>query len=417
MSLIAIFDGTRFYASCAAVYQPELRERPVVVLSGKDGIIIAANRRATDLGIKKFGPIFEYKTIIERNNVAVVDANFDLFGGLSRCMHTVLERALPVSHIYSIDECFADISGIPDPLQFMVDLRRQVYKETRLPIGAAASLNCTLAKVASWCAKKVPGYKGICVLDNIEQIDKVLDIMPVSELWGVGKASTAKLQIMGIHTAMQLKQVDLKKIQRDFGKPLVNLIRELHGNKILSWRQLPEPKQQIFSSRSKRDRIHNAQDLQQAISFHIHEVCEKARKQQSNIKTIQYFCNTSAYDQYRHSASINITLDYPSNDTIHFLKLLAEHMPQLLPNGTFIPIYKFGVGAISLTDARFEQVDLFAPKHDERLMQALDGLNIKFGRRTMFLASQGTKLIGERFESKQLRNVLTRWSDIPIIHC
>ncbi|WP_299021170.1 Y-family DNA polymerase [uncultured Photobacterium sp.] len=417
MSLYALFDGTRFYASAAEVYQPELRGRPIVVTGGKDGMIIAANRKATDLGIKKFSPVFEFRGIIELKQVAVVEANFNLFGALSNSMHSVIEAELPKSYRYSVDEIFADITGICDPLQFMADLRKKVFKETRLPIGAAASHNCTLAKAASWCAKKVPGYNGLCLLESDRDIDKILTMMPASELWGVGSRIAARLNYMGINTAIQLKHADHKKMKHEFGKPIVSLIRELHGERVLSWREGPEPKRQIYSTRSIRERLHSPADLQQALAYHVHEVCEKARKQKSKVKKIQFFCSSSPYDSEQHRASVCASLDYASNHTAVFLELLTSAMPRLVPNGKFIPLYKIGVGAIDLSDCRFDQGDLFAPAEDNRLMSALDNLNQRFGRHTLYLASQGNNMLGERVESAQLKNPLSRWSEIPIIHC
>ncbi|ELR64435.1 Error-prone, lesion bypass DNA polymerase V (UmuC) [Photobacterium marinum] len=419
--LIAILDGTRFYASASGILHPEYREKPVVVTSGNQGIIIAANRLATDkCGLKKFKPVFEYKDKIDTLGVQVLEANFNLFGYHSEQFQSIIKSHFPESSSYSVDEVFCQMPCHINALHYLQKVRRNVYKLTRTPIGAAASHNCTLAKVAAWASKKQPGYKGLCVLESLPEIDRILSTIPVGDLWGVGRRIDARLKHMGINKAIELKHADVKKMKKEFGRPITSLIAELHGQRIFNWRKPDELhiKDMISSTRSIKERLHSVEELRQALAYHVHEVCAKARNQQSKIKTIQFFCRTSPYDNQKYSGGTCVKLDYPSSDTAMFLKLLSEAIPRLIPQkGTWIPLYKIGVTALEVTDSRHDQGDLFAPIEDTRKMSALDSINALFGKNTLFLGAKGTGTTGERMESGQLKNPHSRWSDVPTVFC
>jgi DNA polymerase V len=418
-SLICLIDGTRFYANSSGILQPELRDKPVAVVSGKQGIIIAANKACDAVGLKKFKPIFEYKDKLEAHDVAVVEANFNWFGHVSRAFQNIIITELPEAFSYSVDEVIGRTPPINDQRGYLQQIRRKVYKQTRVPTGASASLNVTLAKVASFAAKKLPGYNGVAVLTDEAEINSILAKMDVSDIWGIGRRLSKHMYNMQIRTALDLKNADIKKM-KPFGKPVVSTIFELRGQQVFSWRDpsLAHTKDTISSSRSIRERVQNKEALHQALAYHVHLVCAKVRDQNSTIKVIQFYCSTSRYDTKVHHGQVTIRLDYPTNNTSTVLKLLSQHIDtQLMPQtDPYIPIYKVGVIAHELCDER-TTVDMFAPPENRVMMQTLDAINEQFGVGSLFLGTKGTSNTGERQESEQLRNPHANWQDIPSIEC
>ena len=111
MTIFALIDCNNFYASCERIFQPKLANKPLVVLSNNDGCVIARSNEAKTLGIPMGAPYFKYKNDLKRQGVTVLSSNYALYGDLSNRVMTVLSSFTPKSEIYSIDECFLDLSG------------------------------------------------------------------------------------------------------------------------------------------------------------------------------------------------------------------------------------------------------------------------------------------------------------------
>ena len=431
MELIALLDGTRYYANCATILNPELKGKAIAVTTNATrGIIIAANRDATDtLRVSKFRPIFEYKQEVESGHLTVVDANFNLFGYHSLAFHSVIKENFYDTYSYSVDEVYAKMlaNSKEDALGHLKFVRRDVLKKTRVPIGCGASTTCTLAKIASHAAKKL-GYKGVCVLVDETETNAVLRQIDVGDIWGVGAATAPKLRALGVRTAYDLKLCisDIKKFQKKFGRPLVATIAELNGQRQLHWHPQGNEyhKQQINSTRSITARLHNKTELHKALAYHAHQVAHSARKQKSKIKQIHFFCRTSPFDDMdkQHSRTASFRLDYPTADTTVILKMLSKCIDSMCPpddgNGRFTKaIYKIGVGASELTNGEWQQADLFAPAENDSLMNTLDQLNNRFGKNSVYLGVKGHDFIGERLPSTTLPNRHSSWKDVPVIAC
>lgn len=417
--MVILFDGTRFYASAAGVYQPELRNKPLAVVTANSGIIIALNKLASQLSVRKFEPIFKYKNMVEHGQLFTAEANFNLFGTISNDMHEQLEKLVPDIYRYSIDEAFGLLPACEssDVVGYLKRIRRTVYKNIRIPIGAAAARNCTLVKVASWAAKNVEGYNGICVLENTRTEEAILARLEIGKTWGIGQRLAPKFQMLSINTALDLKRYKANKL-RSFGKPIQELHAELNGEIVHDWRrvQLAE-QQQIGSSRSMQNRLQTIHEVKQALAYHLSEVASKARASNQKIKRLVIFCCGSRFDKTPiPPVSVTIDLEYPTHDLMILLPVLQANIELLTAH---LPIYKVGVKATELCSARYDQQDLFAPKENQRLMNTLDNINARYGKKTLYLGSLGVNVadeqIGERCQSPTLKNSHSRWSDIPLI--
>ena len=104
--MFALVDCNNFYASCQRVFEPHLRNKPIVILSNNDGCVIARSNEAKTLGIPMGAPAFEYKKLFEENNVHVYSSNYALYGDMSARVMNILSTYSPEIEIYSIDEAF-----------------------------------------------------------------------------------------------------------------------------------------------------------------------------------------------------------------------------------------------------------------------------------------------------------------------
>lgn len=427
--MFCLIDGSRFYCSASTIMHPELRNRPVLVASGLDGISIAASRACTEKGIPKFSPIFEVKDKLELHQGVVFRANFNTLGHLSHRMMSSIINALGndlPNYQYSVDEMFIDVTKLDkmgiDLDEHLKSARKQIYKETRIGTGGGIGRTLTLSKVASYAGKKLTGYNGQCVLDSVKHENDVLKVMPVSEVWNIGKRLTEHLKFKGINTAFQLKNANAKQLQKEFSINVANVVHELNGMPVLNFTDKPPAKKQIFSTSSSRHRLRTIEDVSTALANHAAEVCKKARSQGSDIKVLQVFTATSTYDKCpRHSKSVEITFESATSDTSVILKHVRDALPKILPTNLYQqPIYKVGVGAIRLINSEMRQMDMFEVNNDNiSLMKALDGINGRFGKGTLLYASQKPSSSHKKGNLKlmELTNYLTDYNQLVEIKC
>ena len=418
--MFALVDANSFYCSAEQVFRPDWRGKPLIVLSNNDGCIVAANRQAKELGVPKFAPYFQVKDLCVKQGVIVCSSNYELYADLSMKMMNVIGRFAPDQHVYSIDESFLSFKQSYPAIKCLHSqgqlIRRAVWKETRLPVCIGIGATLTLAKVANHAAKKLPGYRGVCVIDNEQKRVNILQSMAVGEVWGIGRRISKKLALMNINTAFDLANMPNGLARKQFSIEIERTVRELNGQVCKVWDEARADKQQIFSTRSVGERIVDYDSLLQALSKHVAIAAAKARHQGSHCKTMMLFANNSPYDEHPVSFKVLVYFTCPTHCTAELTKAMTEAAPKLFRLG--VRYYKIGVGLINLTSQKHVQLDLFnPPKANPALMNALDGINQRYGTDTLFLAAQGIEHKWAMRRELLTPQYTTQWQSIPAIKC
>ena len=418
--MYALCDATSMYASCEKVFDPYLRRKPVIVLSNNDGCIVAACPIAKRLGFKKFVPYFQVQKAAEVAGIIVKSSNYELYADMSSRMMDTIARFADDVYIYSIDECFARFDNTiseSDWYELGLEIRKTVWREVKLPVGVGFGPTATLAKAANHASKKLPGATGSFVLCSDKQKQRILKQMAVSDVWGIGSRLEKKLSVMGISNAYEFSQQPAKRMGKYFSILVENIVRELNGEVRIEWDGVRPAKKEIYSTRSFGARITEIEQLKCALSSHAEVVGKKLRLQQSTAKGIIVFAHSSPHDSApMYRKSIYHSFAVPTADTRNFINAVTNALTVIYRSN--VRFYKCGVGLVEISDSRYTQDDLFTPSNDNtELMKALDGINDRFGRQTMYFAARG---IEEKF--KMRRDFLsdcftTRWKDIPKIDC
>ncbi|WOT06878.1 Y-family DNA polymerase [Shewanella youngdeokensis] len=417
--MYALVDANAFYCSAEQVFRPEWRNRPIVVLSNNDGCIVAANKQAKALGIQKFGPYFEAKKLCEQKGVIALSSNYELYGSLSSAMMEVIGRFAPEQHIYSIDESFLSFKhcypAIPCLATHATKIRRAVWKETRLPVCVGIGATLTLAKVANHAAKKIAGYNGVCAIDSVSQRNNILKSMQTSDVWGVGKRISKRLNDMNITNAYALSQMKTGLAKKHFSIELERTVRELNGEECKGWDEARADKKQIFSTRSVGNRIVEVSSLCQALSKHAAIAAAKARAQGSLCKSMMIFATNSPFDERPGGFKYIHHFASPTNDSCELIE--AATQIAFTRFRADIRYYKIGIGLINLSSAAHLQGDLFENTKNPAMMTVLDKINAQYGTDSLFIAAQG---ISQKWSMR--REMLTPqytscWHDIPLIKC
>ena len=417
--MFALVDCNSCYASCEQIFRPDLRGKPIVVLSNNDGCIVARNAEAKALGVPGLDSYFKLKGFLERNNVHVFSSNYPLYGDTSNRVMLTLREFSPEVEVYSIDEMFLELKGMQvDLKKYGMAMKDKLWKEVRMPVGVGIAPTKTLAKLANQAAKKIMSTNGVCVLDKPHKWRWLLERLPVTEVWGIGSRMNKRLIDLGITTIAELADADAKQLRKQFSVGIEKTIAELNGQSCLPIEEVPPPKKQIYSTRSFGQKVYALVELQQAACLYAGRAAEKLRAQNSLAKTLQVFVQTSRHgDNYYYNA-LTVQMPYPTNDS-----RIIESRVTLAIAKLYRPGYayaKTGVGIVELCSPENLQVDFFCQgqtKKSQALMKCLDGINKKFGRHTAHVAAEG---IQGRWSMRQelLSPAYTsQWKEIPEVRC
>jgi DNA polymerase V len=389
--VFALIDCNSFYASCERVFRPDLAKTPIVVLSNNDGCVIARSYDAKPF-VKMGEPYFQAKDKLRRHGIVAFSSNYALYGDMSERVMSLIEAMVPAAEVYSIDESFADLTGIPGNLtQFGRDLRAKILQCTGIPVGVGIARTKTLAKLANHTAKRLQAQTGgvVDICDPFKR-DWVLRNTEVKEVWGIGRRMTAHLEAMGIRTAMDLAQADPWTLRQKFSVVVEKTARELAGTPCLELEEADPPKQEICCSRMFGKRLTEIAPIKQAVAAYVGRAAEKLRAQGSVCKRMRVSIRTGMFnpDEARYAQGVLVELPYPTNDTLLLTRAATEAVERI-----YRPGFRYSKAEVLLLDLRqpgeFTD-DLFAvtqPVACDRLMSVLDEINGKYGRGTMHTAT------------------------------
>lgn len=394
--MYALIDCNNFYASCERVFKPLLIGKPIVVLSNNDGCVIARSNEAKALGIPMGAPAFEYKYLMERNQVNIFSANFALYGDMSARVMSILSNYSPEQEIYSVDECFLDLSNMMVDLKtYGLQMREHVLTWTGIPISVGIAPTKALAKTANKIAKKFTEKTGGCyVMDSDEKRIKALKWMEIGDVWGIGRRSEKKLQAMGVKTAYQFTQLSETWVKQNMSIVGLNLQQDLKG--IPSIEMMPPEKSQSISNTRTFEREYTTYDeIKERIVMFTSLSAEKMRKQYSLCNRIGVFIETSRFseDDSFYANSVQVKLPFPTSSSIELIKFAVEALNKMFKDG-----YKYkraGVTLLDFIDEKDVQRSLFSqfnsnPKH-KSLMEAMDKMNNKYHCMAIRTGSQDKK--------------------------
>jgi DNA polymerase V len=418
--MYALVDAVSFYASAEKVFDPSIRNKPVVVLTNNDGCICAVCPIARRLGIPKFKPYFQIKALLQKHGVVVRSSNYELYADLSERMMNVISRYCDNQYIYSIDESFLQFKNysgiIKDWHQYGHEIRRAIWKETRLPVGVGFGTTSTLAKAANHAAKKLAGYNGVAIIDNAQSAKDILAKMDVNEVWGIGTKISQQLKQQNINTAHELSMQCPKAMRKQFSVITERTVNELNGVSCLTWDDVKEPKREIFSTRSFGQRIVDIHSLHAALTTHSAIVAKKVRRQSSLIKKLLIFASSSPHDENYYKQTIVYRFPVATDNSCDIAKAVSFVLADIYIPGVLF--YRCGVGAIELESKRYQQPDLFLPDNSNPiLMNCLDNINNRYGQGTLTLGAEGKSNSWEMKRHFLSPQYTTNWRHIPKIRC
>jgi DNA polymerase V len=273
--LIGLADCNNFYVSCERVFNPRVRNKPVLVLSNNDGNAIARSQEAKDLGVKMGHSIFKIKDLIWRKNIHLFSSNYTLYADISERVVQAIREFAPRVEVYSIDEVFIDLDHVPEEEMetFLHKMRESVKKWTGIPISIGVSSSKTLAKVANKMAKN---SGGVCFLSKgLRGIEKI----GIGEVWGIGVRSEKKLKEIGCHDVGSFVNLPSEWVRKNMTINGLKTQQELKGVQCIQLSLSFKPRKNISTSRSFGKSTSDFLEVQKATHLYTLKSVEKLKSE------------------------------------------------------------------------------------------------------------------------------------------
>lgn len=418
--MFGLVDCNNFYVSCERVFRPDLKDKPVVVLSNNDGCVVSRSNEAKALGIKMGVPLYQIKQLVESAGVHVFSSNYTLYGDMSARVMSLLHQQVPQMEIYSIDEAFLCLDHISDVETFGQSLASKIVKATGIPVSIGVAETKTLAKVANKFAKKYPAYNRVCVIDTPAKRIKALQLTNIGDVWGIGRRLSRRLTGQGIMTAHDFTQLPCAQVRQAMTITGERLWRELKGEKCLNLEPAAPDKKEICTSRSFDQMVGDYNELSQIVARHAAACAKKLRDSRTCAGALNVFIFTNKHrtdlPQYHPFGSIN--LEVPTSDTRLISEAALSVLKQIYKPGFWYK--KAGVIVSQIIPQDHVQSTLFNKTSDERsvrLMAVMDEINAKYNGASVHLANMGAKNKINLRRDYISPCYTTKLSDSILIHC
>ncbi|HKR01265.1 MAG TPA: Y-family DNA polymerase [Pyrinomonadaceae bacterium] len=387
--VFALCDCNNFYVSCERVFDAKLVGRAVVVLSNNDGCVISRSEEAKALGIRMGTPFYQIEHLATARGVRVLSSNYALYGDMSDRVMSVLRDLTPEVEIYSIDEAFMLLTqdvGRGSLTEFGREIQRTVYKLTGIPLSVGMAETKTLAKLANNLARKSLKAKGVLDLTRSPYQDCALERTPVEKVWGIGRRYTKTLKGLGVLTARQLRDLDVRHARAAFSVVVARVIEELRGNCCLPLESCPRPRKSLTCSRSFASPVETLSDLREAVAAFTVRVAEKLRRRKLAAGAVTVFVATSRFagTGARYANSMTVEMSYPTDATPELLEQTRACAKRLYREGC--KFKSAGVMLNALAPASPMTIRMQGDRQwvrTRQIMRAIDGVNARFGPDTI----------------------------------
>ena len=425
--MYALVDVDNAYVSCERVFRPDLVGKPVVVLSNNDGCVVARSNEAKALGIKAGTPYFQLKTLFPNTKIYAFSSNYELYADMTRRVMNIVKRHADEFHRYSIDEgfCIINDDGTESLKEWGENLHRGILRGTGMPVSIGIAHTKTLAKMASWFAKRYKGFKHCCVIYDDDQRDKALSLFPIDEVWGIGRRWAAKLNAMQV-----MKAADFASMSESWVKNFMNVNmwrtwRELNAIDSIAMEDMENVKRKsICTSRSFPKMIDGYDEMAAHVANYAALCAEKLRKQHSVAATIGVFVDTNHFreDLPQYGMFKTITLLTPTNST----QMVVETANNCLKK-IFLQGFKYKRAGVVIMDICSENevqtsfLDYDSDMYDKmkRLDKVTDRIKRTMGNGAIMLGAQQYDSKGKTTTFKDAvkremksPNYTTCWQDI-----
>ncbi|MCG6195677.1 Y-family DNA polymerase [Leptospira sp. FAT2] len=415
--MYGLVDCNSFYCSCERVFRPELRTRPVVVLSNNDGCVISRSKEAKELGIKMGEPAFLRKDYFAVKEIEAFSSNYALYGDMSRRVMNLLRNFSPHVEVYSIDEAFLGFSGFQNEKlpEVANNIFQRIPKYTGIPVSVGIGPTKTLAKLANHLAKKKEEYRGIYIIDSEEKRIEALKQVAVADIWGIGPAYARKLEAVGITNAWEFSRANKHWIRKHLTVVGARIAYELNAIECSTLVTVDPAKKTIGIARSFSSMRDSLESLEGAVATFATRAAYNLRNQNGYTNLIRVFVHTNQHrpDLEQYACNTEVPLPVQMQDTIKIVRFALFGLRRIYRPG--LQYKKAGIILDRITTDIDRQDDLFSDfnrMRDEEISNTIDKINVKFGKEKVKLAVATKQNAWSLRQANRSPRYTTNWKEI-----
>ncbi len=419
----ALVDCNSFYVSCERLFRPDLLNKPVVVLSNNDGCVVSRSQEAKNIGVGMGVPYFQIRDLLKRHDGHSFSSNYEFYADMSNRVMTVLKEYSPDLEIYSIDEAFLHLNYLQGTnyVQFADEIKLKIFRETGIPVSVGIAKTKTLAKAANELCKRNAIFAGSLSFIDLdqEQINEYLKMLPVGEVWGVGRKSALKLQTMGVKTAYDLQNTSEQTIKQLLTVTSMRTALELKGQPCYELESAKQA-QSVVVSRSFGHLATKITEIKESLSTHIMNGAKRLRNKKLNAQYLTIFMHTNPHRKQdkQYFISKTISLNEPSNYHGDFISLALQACDELFKEGFLYK--KAGVVFTGLTSIDKAAQNLFTSneatlQRKNCISKVMDAINAKYGQNSLVVASMGLKQNWVMKREMRSNRFTTNWNELVSI--
>ena len=418
--MIALIDCNNFFASCEQVFQPQLAGKPLVVLSNNDGNVIARSSEAKKLGIGMGVLAGSVREFVRSHELQIRSSNYALYGDMSSRIMLILEELLPKIERYSIDEAFADVSGLSRErlVELFRFVRHRVQRHTGIQVSIGVARTKTLAKAANRLAKRCPELAGVCIGTEAESFGKTLEQMETRDVWGIGGKISRKLSGFGIGNAKQLRDADPAWIKKQFSVTLMRTVLELRGESCLKLEEPEESRKSLMCGRSFGKPLKELEDIRPALTHFVQNAVSRLWKYKQATSAITVYLSTNRFRKNIMQRSVSASVELEVTNNLMQLNAAAQRaLGQIFKSG--FEYHKVGVLLHDFISVKNIPATLFETESSiqasQELMGAVKKINQKFGRYTVASASVSGSSDWKARSKFRSPAFTTCWNELPLV--
>jgi DNA polymerase V len=418
--MIALIDCNNFFASCEQVFQPQLAGKPLVVLSNNDGNVIARSSEAKKLGIGMGVLTGSVREFVRSHELQIRSSNYALYGDMSSRIMDILEDLLPSIERYSIDEAFADVSGLSRErlVELLRFVRHRVQRHTGIQVSIGVARTKTLAKAANRLAKRHPELAGVCVGTTTESFGKTLEQMETRDIWGIGGKISKKLSRLGIDNAKQLRDADPFWIKKQFSVVLMRTVLELRGESCLKLEEPEESRKSLMCGRSFGKPLKELEDIRPALTHFVQNAVSRLWKYKQATSAITVYLSTNSFRKNITQRNVSASVELEVTNNLMQLNAAAQRaLEQIFESG--FEYHKVGVLLHDFISVKNIPATLFETESSiqasQQLMGAVKKINQKFGRYTVASASVSGSSDWKARSKSRSPAFTTCWNELPLV--
>lgn len=417
MKLICLLDCNNFFVSCERLFRPDLRSKPVVVLSGNDGCVVARSNEVKELGIPMGVPVFQVKKEFQTHGVTTFSSNFTLYRDISGRIMSTLREMVGTIEVYSIDEAFftLEVASVQEAEERLLSIKQTIEQHIGVPVSLGAAKSKTIAKYAS---EKEKRGSGVCVLIDKAWVAETEHI-DIGAIWGVGGKLAGRYRTQSIATVASLRAASRERISSLFGVVGCRLYDELHEQPV--WQvgsRAGIEQKSIMSTRSFGETTHSKTVVLEALAYHVTHVAAELRQMGMVCSRVYVLAQPSRHGDWKlQGGGQEVILDTPTSDTRVLLKIVEAALTSFF--NTEVPYKKAGVVVSGLMTPSF-QGTLFIDESaveaaDTAVMEVLDSITARFGAESLHIGSGVHQAVWQPRQQHISPKYTTKWSEIRTI--